>query len=136
MIGYVIVGVVSGILFGVMDGVINANPFARKLFEVYGPIAKTSVNAPAGIVIDLAYGFIMGFIFLLLYRALPTDSGLVKGIVFALVVWFFRVLMNVASTWMMYEVPVTTLAYTALAGLGEMLVVGIVYGLFLRPFWR
>ena len=54
MTGYVTVSVISGILFAVLDGLINANPIASKLFEVYKPIAKTSVNLVAGIIIDPA----------------------------------------------------------------------------------
>ena len=53
MIRYVIVSIISGILFGVLDGVINANPIAQRLFEAYKPIAKTSINPLAGIMIDL-----------------------------------------------------------------------------------
>jgi hypothetical protein len=59
MVRYVVVSLASGILFGFMDGVINANPYARKLYKVYKPIAKTSINVPAGVVIDLVYGFLM-----------------------------------------------------------------------------
>jgi hypothetical protein len=133
MTSYILISVISGILFGVLDGLINANPLAIKLFEVYKPIAKTSVNFVAGILIDLAYGFILAALFLLVYPGLPGDSGLVKGVSFALIVWFLRVVMNVASQWMMFEVPVKTLLYTLLAGLGEMLILGILYGLALRP---
>ncbi len=49
---YVIVSLTSGILFGVLDAVINANPLAQRLYEFYRPIARASVNAPAGVVID------------------------------------------------------------------------------------
>jgi hypothetical protein len=75
---YVIVSIVSGILFGFMDGLINANPYAIKLFESYKPITKTSVNFVAGIIIDLAYGFILAALFLLFYSSLPGESELVK----------------------------------------------------------
>ena len=40
MVRYIIVSIVSGILFGVLDGLINANPLAQRLYEVYKPIAK------------------------------------------------------------------------------------------------
>ncbi|MBN2533200.1 MAG: hypothetical protein JXB88_09930 [Spirochaetales bacterium] len=59
MVRYFIVSLVNGILFGIMDGVIHANPIAQKLFEVYKPIAKTSINAPAGIIIDIVYGLFL-----------------------------------------------------------------------------
>ncbi|MFC1616375.1 DUF6789 family protein [Patescibacteria group bacterium] len=133
MTRYIIVCIINGILFGIMDGTINANPYAKKLFAAYKPIAKTSINAPAGIVIDLVYGFAMGAIFLLIYSSLPGECGITKGIVFALILWFFRVFMNVASTWMMLKIPIKTLFYVLVTGLIEMLVIGIVYGIFLFP---
>jgi len=134
MIGYIVVSVVSGILFGILDGLTNANPIAIKLLEAYKPIAKTSVNFVAGIIIDLAYGFILAALFLLVYPSLPGQVGLVKGVSFGLIVWFLRVVMSVASQWMMFQVPFKTLLYTLLAGLGEMLILGILYGLFLQPY--
>lgn len=133
MISYILVSLISGVLFGVMDGLINANPLAAKLYEVYQPIAKTSVNFWAGILIDLAYGFILAGLFLLLYPSLPGESGLGKGLSFGLLAWFLRVAMSVASQWMMYKVPLKTLFYTLLAGLGEMLILGILYGFTLQP---
>ncbi len=133
MIGYIVVSVVSGILFGILDGLTNANPIAVKLLEAYKPIARTSVNFVAGIIIDLAYGFILAALFLLLYPSLPGQVGLVKGVSFALIVWFLRVVMSVASQWMMFRVPLKTLLYTLVAGLGEMLILGMFYGLFLQP---
>jgi len=134
MIRYIIVSVVSGILFGVMDGFINANPLAQRLYKVYKPIAKTPMNIPAGIVIDLVYGFFMAGIFLILYTSLPGELGIVKGISFSFLAWFFRVVMSVASQWMMFNVPIRALFYTLLAGLCEMLILGILYGLTLIPF--
>jgi hypothetical protein len=130
---YLIVSIISGILFGVLDALINANPLAVRLFEVFKPIARTSLNFVAGMIIDLAYGFILAGLFLLLYPSLPGDAGLVKGVSFALITWFFRVAMSVASQWMMYKVPLKALLYTLLTGLGEMLLLGILYGLTLQP---
>jgi hypothetical protein len=133
MIGYIIISVISGILFGLLDGVINANPLAQRLYRVYKPIAKTSINPLAGIVIDLVYGFAMAGVFLLLYNSLPGEAGLIKGVSFAVLVWFFRVVMYVASQWVMFTVPVGTLLYSLVAGLGEMLILGVLYGLTLKP---
>jgi hypothetical protein len=133
MIGYIIVSVVSGILFGILDGVINANPLAQRLYEVYKPIARTSINFLAGIAIDLVYGFIMAGVFLLLYNSLPGETGLVKGVSFAFLAWFFRVVMYTASQWVMFNVPVKALLYSLVSGLGEMLILGMLYGLTLKP---
>jgi len=130
---YIIISIVSGILFGIMDGLINANPLAQRLYEAYKPIAKTPINVPAGIIIDLVYGFVMAGVFLLLYRSLLGETGLLKGISFAILIWFFRVVMSVISGWMMFNVPIGALLYTLITGLGEMLILGILYGLTLKP---
>jgi hypothetical protein len=133
MIRYIVVSVAGGILFGVLDGVINANPLAQQLYRVYQPIARPSIDPLAGILIDLVYGFVMAGVFLLLYKSLPGATGLVKGLSFALLVWFFRVVMYVASQWMMFAVPVAALLYSLVAGLVEMLILGVLYGLSLKP---
>jgi hypothetical protein len=133
MIRYIIVSAVGGVLFGIMDGLINANPLAQRLLEVYKPIARTSINVPIGLVIDLAYGFIMAAIFLLLYNSLPGETGLVKGLSFAGLAWFFRVVMYAASQWMTVQVPVGAVLYILVAGLVEMLILGMLYGLTLKP---
>lgn len=129
MTEYVIVAVASGIAFGVMDALINANPMAQRLFEVYRPIARTSLNPVAGVMIDLFYGFAMAGLFVVLLDGLPGATGLMKGVSFALIAWFFRVLMSVASQWMMFRIPGRTLAYSLTTGLAEMLVLGVLYGL-------
>jgi hypothetical protein len=133
MIGYIIVSIVSGILFGILDGVINANPLAQRLFQVYKPIARTSINPLAGIVIDLVYGFVLAGVFLLLYKSLPGETGLVKGVSFGCLVWFFRVVMYTASQWVMFKVPIEASLYSLVTGLGEMLILGVLYGLTLKP---
>ncbi len=133
MILYIAISMVSGILFGVMDGLINANPLAVRLYAVYKPIARTSINVPVGLLIDLMYGFVLAGIFLVLYQSLPGEPGIVKGISFAILVWFFRVVMYAASQWTMFIIPIRSLLYTAIAGLGEMLVLGALYGLTLSP---
>ena len=134
MLRYVLVSIGSGLLFGILDGLIHANPVAEKLYQVYKPIARTSVNAPAGIAIDLAYGFIMAAIFLVLYKSLPGQSGIVKGLSFAILAWFFRGVMYAASTWMMFELSLKVVGYGLVTSLAEMLVLGGLYGLTLRPF--
>ncbi len=133
MIRYVVVSIVGGILFGVLDAVLNANPLAQSLYRVYQPIARPSIDPVAGSLIDLVYGFVMAGVFLLLYTSLPGSTGLVKGLSFALLVWFFRVVMQVASQWMTFAVPGETLLYSLVAGLGEMLILGALYGLTLKP---
>jgi hypothetical protein len=75
----------------------------------------------------------MAGVFLLLFRCLPGQSGLLKGLSYALLVWFFRVAMGVATEWMTFDIPGWALLYKLGTGLGEMLVLGVLYGLTLRP---
>ena len=130
---YTVISLVGGLLFGVLDGVLNANPLARSLFDVYQPIARTSINVVAGMIIDLMYGFVLAGMFMLLSPALPGSSGLVKGLGFAAGLWFVRVVMGAASTWIMFNIPARTIAYVTAAGLAEMLALGILYGVTLVP---
>jgi hypothetical protein len=132
MTRFIIAAILTGLLFGILDGLINGNPFASRLLECYKPIAKQSINIPAGILIDLVYGFAISGLFMLLFPVLPTEFGIVKGIVFGVGMWFFRVLMNVISSWMMFNIPGKTLAYLLLTGLIEMTLLGILNGLMLK----
>lgn len=129
----ILISIAGGVLFGVMDGLLNANPLARKLYKPYEPIARKSINMAAGIVVDLVYGFVLAAIFLLLYASLPGSTGAWKGISFGMLVWFFRAVMYAASNWVMFEVPLNTVLYMLAAGLVEMLILGLLYGLTLRP---
>jgi hypothetical protein len=134
MVRFIIISLISGILFAVLDGFINGNPFAQTLMECYKPIAKPSVNIPVGIVIDIFYGFVMCGIFLLIYNSLPSENPLIKGIIYGLIIWFFRVIMSVLSVYMTQQVPAKTLVYILLTGLAEMLIIGIFYGLTIKSF--
>ncbi len=91
------------------------------------------MNFVAGIAIDIFYGFAMAAIFLLLYASLPGETGLVKGITFGVMAWFFRVVMQAASQSLMFKIPASTVLYSLGSGLIEMLILGILYGLALKP---
>jgi hypothetical protein len=129
MIRFITISVLSCILFAVLDGLINANPYARELMECYKPISKSKVSIATGVVIDLFYGFMMYGIFLIMFNCLPGENQFAKGLVYGLMIWFFRVLMSVASTYMMYQIPVKTMIYTLLTGFLEMVAIGSFYGL-------
>jgi hypothetical protein len=76
----------------------------------------------------------MSALFRTLYGSLPGRAGIVKGLAFVGIAWFFRVAMGVATEWVTREVPPSTLLYTLATGLGEMLILGILYGLTLGPW--
>lgn len=132
MLNFVLVSLAAGLLFGTMDALINANPLGQRLNAVYAPVMKKDINAAAGIAIDLAYGFVIAGVFVMLAGSLPGDSGLTKGLALGLGIWFFRVVMSVATTWMTHRVPASLLAYQLATGLAEMLVLGGFVGLLLR----
>ncbi|HJX59302.1 hypothetical protein A2V61_00545 [Candidatus Woesebacteria bacterium RBG_19FT_COMBO_47_8] len=132
MLRYVVVSVFGGLLLGFLDGLINANPYAQKLFEVYKPIAKSSVNIILGFGIDILYGFVLAGLFLLLYKSLPGQTMLLKGLSFGLIVSFLSVVMHVFSQLVMFKVPANALVYMFLTGLVEMLLIGLFFGLTLK----
>ena len=131
MTRYIITAVLTGLLFGIMDGLINGNPYAVRLMETYKPIAKRTINVPAGLLIDLLYGFVISGVFIIIWPSLPTEIGIVKGFTYGLGMWFFRVLMGVISNWMMLNIPAKTLIYVLLTGFIEMIILGIINGLML-----
>jgi len=126
---YIIIGIISGVLFGIMDGIFNANPLAQRLYKVFKPIARKSINMTVGILIDLIYGFALAGMFILFQGSLPFTYKLLNGFLYGVLIWFLRVVMQVASQWMMFNIPVKTMIYTLSFGLVEMLVLGLLYGL-------
>ncbi len=129
MVRYVLASIASGISFGVMDGIFNSNPLAQRLYKVFDPIARKKINVPIGIFIDLVYGFALAGLFILFKGSLPFAHSLLNGLFYGISVWFLRVVMQVATQWMMFNVPATTMIYMLAFGLVEMLVLGLLYGL-------
>ena len=124
------VGVIGGLVFAMADALLNANPLAQRLYDVYRPIARESVNAPLGLTFDLVSGLVMGVMFVLLAPALPGGS-LTKGIAFGLIAWFFRVAMQSASQLVMFRISGAAVVYGLSSGLAEMLLLGALYALLL-----
>lgn len=129
---FVFAAIVTGILFATMDGLINGNPYAASLMECFKPIAKPSVNMIAGLVADLLYGIVISGIFIVLRPSIPGQNYLIKGLMYGLGIWFFRVVMLVISYSLMFRIPSETLIYLLVTGLFEMLILGLVNGLILK----
>jgi hypothetical protein len=123
MLRQILVGVLAGVAFLVLDGVLNANPVAQQLYAAYQPVARPSVNALAGSVVDLTYGMILAFLFATLRTSLPGRTSLMKALSFGLMVWFLRVCMRVAGEWVVTVVPARVHVYTLAAGLVQILIV-------------
>jgi len=131
MLRGIIVGVVAGGAFLILDGVLNANPLAQQFYAPYHPIARPSVSAVAGSIIDLAYGVVLVFLFVTLRPSLPGQGILMKALSFGLIVWFLRVCMRVAGEWVVTTIPVQTHIYTLVAGLVQILIVAGIIALLL-----
>ena len=52
-------------------------------------------------------------VFLLLDHSLPAATVPLKGVSFAVLAWFFRVVMSTASQWVMFNVPTQALLDSA-----------------------
>ena len=130
----IIIGLVAGVAFLILDGVLNANPLAQRLYAAYQPIARPSVHALAGSAVDLAYGVILAGLFVMLRPSLPGETSLMKGLSFGVMVWFLRVFMRVAGEWVTTTLPASAHVYTLLAGLMQVLLVtGIIALLLPQP---
>ena len=125
------VGLSAGLIFATADALLNANPLAVRLYELYRPIARESVNAPLGLAFDMISGLVMGTRFVILAPALPGGS-LIKGIEFGLIAWFFRVAMQSASQLVMLRISGAAVVYGLSSGLAEMVVLGMFYGALLK----
>lgn len=131
MIRQILAGLSAGVVFLVFDAILNANPLAQRLYAVYRPITRPSINPLAGSLIDLAYGVILAWLFVTLRASLPGHTSLLKGFSFGLIVWFLRVVMRVAGEWVVSNVPPLVHAYSLVAGLVQVLVVTIMIALLL-----
>jgi len=123
MLRQILVGLIAGVAFLILDGALNANPMAQRLYAAYQPIARQSVNALAGSAIDLAFGVLLAALFSTLRTSLPGRTRVAKALSFGLIVWFLRVCMRVAGEWIVTVVPADVHAYTLAAGLVQMLIV-------------
>ena len=126
---YVVASIAIGVIFILLDALVNANPLAEQAYAVFAPIVRPGTDIVPAIAIDLAYGFALSGIFVVLYRALPGGNQLLKGFSFGLLLWFLRVVMSAAGQWVMFSIPETTVIYTLASGLLEMLAVGALLGI-------
>jgi len=123
-----IVGVAVGLAFATLDGLLNANPIAQRLYAAYKPVLRESVNAPLGILLDLLFGIVMAVLLVWLAPVLP-GGRVIKGATFGIFAWFFRVAMGVAAQLVMFRIPPIALLYSLATGALEMVVLGMLCGL-------
>lgn len=131
---YLIISLACGILYWILDGIITWNPYAQKLYQssAFRSNVKPAFSLLKSFCVYLVYGFAMAGIFLLLYKALPGEIGIVKGISFSLISWYFRGLMGIMLQWTFGTVPLKNMGYFAITGLSESLILGVLLGLTLK----
>jgi len=78
MLRQIVVGLVAGLAFLVLDGFLHANPLAQELYAAYRPIARASVNVLAASLIDVAYGLILVGLFVTLRHCLPGRTNPIR----------------------------------------------------------
>jgi hypothetical protein len=127
MSAFLFVGLGGGLIFLLLDFLLNVNPLARRLSQPYAPIARAQLPIVPAAAIDLLLGVAMAGVFLLIRPAFPGGTVLGLGIAFGLLAWFFRVLMGALSQWVMFVIPVRTHLYSVAAGLLEMVILGIFF---------
>jgi len=134
MLTYLIAGFAGGVIFVLLDFVLNVNPLAQRLAQPYKPIARKAMPLAAAILIDVLSSLAMAGIFLMLRPAFPGSKIVGAGLSFGLLAWFFRVLMGSLSHWIMFETPPTTHLYAIAAGLLEMVALGLFYAAVFSSF--
>ena len=127
-----LVGASGGLLFALLDGLLFGSPLAQQMEQAFRPISRRRVIVPLGVAIDIVASIIMAFVFALFSPLLPAGAA-AAGLAFGLIVWFFRFFMSVGSQAVLLDVPWPSHAYTLIAGLLQMMALGLFYGLALRP---
>lgn len=127
------VGLIVGVAFVLLDFAFNANPLAAKALAFYEPIARGQFLMSLGIAADMISGLVLVFFFALLFPALPSSSGILKGLVFGLIVAYLRVVMNTVASYAMFSMPTGAFFYVLVSGILEMTVLGFLAGLLYRP---
>lgn len=133
MTRYVLASLGMGILFVLLDVLLNANPLAQRVHRAYEPIARKTLNPLPAVLIDIAYGFVIAGLYLSLRQALPGAGWPAKAASFAAMLWILRVVMAALSHWVMFDVPASAHLYDLAAGLAEMLAIAALCAAVLGP---
>ncbi len=97
MFTYILVSTGSGLLLTFLDFLINMNPFGRKIYTYYEPVARDTVSLIFSTLTNIAFGFMLAAFYLIIYRAPPGPPGLFRALEFGFYVWVIRTLMSSMS---------------------------------------
>lgn len=120
-----------GIAFGILDWIVYANPMVKNLKNIYEPVSRGLIHVTANFFIDIIYGIILCVFYLLLYNSLP-GYGIVKGLIYGILMWFLRIAILTFTQWMVYTTSIGAIIYMVFAGLIEMIIIGVLIGLLIR----
>ena len=60
---FLTIGAGIGVAFAILDGLLNANPVAQRVYAAFRPIAQQTVNVPLGLSFDIISGVVMAALF-------------------------------------------------------------------------
>jgi len=118
-------GTITGVLFSLFDMLIAMS--TSPIFSLYSdlPIWKAQPNILAGLIFDLINGFILAAVYTTIYNGIP-GFGWRKGLIYGIFVGLFRVVMSSFSTIVMYNIPLTLVITSLIAGCIEIVVLCII----------
>ena len=130
----VVSGIVASVLFLVLDAGLGmaGGWIGQRFFGL--PFTQPEAmedKMKAGLVFELVNGFILAAVYAVIHSCLP-GAGWVKGVNYGLIVWALRVVMWAFSTYLMTDMPPTTISITVVTGLIEVLVIGVAIALVYR----
>lgn len=130
----VIGGIFIGLLLlisGVVAGFFSVSVFKMPIFVSDSTLWRQEFSPYLSVSLDIIYGIILAGLFNLLYISIPGE-GIMKGISFGLIIWFFKTVMAMGSIRVMFNVSDKVLLYWTFSGLLEMLVIGTILGIFYK----
>ncbi len=130
IVGGIFIGLLL-IVLGVVSGFFSVNVFKMPMFVSDSTLWRQEFNPYLSVSLDIIYGIILAGLFNLLYMSIPGE-GIMKGIAFGLIIWFFKTVMAMGSIRVMFNVSDKVLIYWTFCGLLEMLVIGTVLGIFYK----
>lgn len=130
IVGGIFVGLLL-IVLGVILGFFSVTVFKLPMFVSDSTLWRKEFNPILSVCLDIIYGIILAGLFNLLYIGIPGE-GILKGISFGLIIWFFKVVMAMGSIRIMFNVSDKVLLYWTFSGLFEMLIIGTILGMFYK----
>ncbi|MFX0070158.1 MAG: hypothetical protein ACFFAO_03620 [Candidatus Hermodarchaeota archaeon] len=121
----IVCSLIIGILFIILD--ILRAIITYPIFSAYSylPIWNTPPNILAGMIFDLINGFIIVFVYRILYEGIPSVKWC-KGLYYGIIIGMFRVVMMTFSIIVLYNVPIIYVIVSLITGYIEIVILGVI----------